>query len=301
MHTLYTDGSYAQELEIAAIGGYLLNPSGQMMWSYSQRIYEDMAYHELKSIEYALQKCLDSGIKNIQCYTDSATCVRNLNGIANLHRNKNYETLLNKVLALLVHFEDIKFTHIPRKKNKKADLYAGKTLSKATKTKSRALLYQSINPSHNYVKHKNLICSEQFSNKDHFNTIRYSNANYFVFDLYREQQYHSLDVYFVEQRVEGVQHIKYQKIHSYTLTDIWSQYLKAIAQTLCQYQDKSINLMLCPANNEIDLILRGMKAYDSLYNEQLKELLDEISNFEKVVIHNDELIYQTLFNHHKLN
>lgn len=301
MHTLYTDGSYAQELEIAAIGGYLLNPSGQMMWSYSQRIYEDMAYHELKSIEYALQKCIDGGIKRIQCYTDSATCVRNLNGISNLYRNKNYETLLEKVFKLLPHFDDIKFTHIPRKKNKKADLYAGKTLSNVTKTKSRAALYQSVNPSENYVKHRNIFCSEQFFNKDQFNTIRYSNSNYFVFDLYREQQYHSLDVYFVEHRIEGGKNIEYQKIHSYTLTDIWSQYLKAITQTLCQYQDNRINLMLCPANNEIDLILRGMKEYNIQYKEQLKELLHEISNFEKVVIHNDELIYQTLFNHHKLN
>lgn len=292
MHTLYTDGSHASVINIGAIGGYLLDSKNKEVWHFSESIYQDLQHHELKAIEYALNKCLQSNITSLVCYTDSLSCVKDLNRRNKRDKLDNYSLLLNKILDTLQKFENIKFHHIPREQNKKANFYARRILTNITKHNPRVKIYQNLFPSKYYVKNKNIYCIEQFTNKTVFNSVKNNTYQYFVFDLYREQEDNTLDIYSVACSEEDS---RIHKIQSYSIQDTWRQYLNAITQTLTQCYDKRVALILCPANNEIDLILRGMKIPNSQYSIELNRLLKVIDNFQSILIDSDSQIYQSIF------
>lgn len=292
MHTLYTDGSHASEINIGAIGGYLLNSKNKEVWNFSQSIYQDLQHHELKSIEYALDKCLQSNVKNVICYTDSLSCVKDLNKRQKRDKTDSYSLLLNKVIDTLHEFQHIIFHHIPREQNKKANFYARQILTKITKNQSRVQIYQNLYPSSNYVKSDKIFCIEQFTDKTVFNSVKNNTLQYYVFDLYREQCDNTLDIYSVDLQEDNT---LVQKIQSYSIYDTWGQYLNAITQTLKQCAENRVGLILCPANNEIDLILRGMKIPNSKYSVELERLLHEIKGFKSILIDSDSQIYQAVF------
>jgi len=287
MHYLYTDGSHANELNIAAIGGYLLDSHKKEVWSFSNPLYQDQPYHELKALDYALVRCLDDGIRNLTCYTDSLNIVRDIGKQEAKHNSAKYHDLFNNVLKLLPEFKTIEFEFIPREQNKKANFLARKVLTHITSQKSRVDIYQSIDKNADYFRCEKLFCVEQFIDKKKINSIRDKIHDHYVFDLYRGED-NILEGYRVyKSRVE--------QLFSYPVGHTWSQYLNAISQTLEQVEDSCVGIMVCPANNEIDLVLRGMKAIDPKYAYELSRLQTIINQFKYVLIDSDNAIYQEVF------
>lgn len=291
MHSLYTDGSHASDLSIAGIGGYLLDNNDKEVWSFSNPLHDDQAHHELKALDYALVRCLDSGVKELTCYTDSLNIVRDIGKNQAKHTSDKYTNLFDNLLKLLPEFQTIKFKFIPREENKKANYLARKVLTNITSKQSRADIFQSMNSDFKYFKSDKLFCSEQFVDKKKINNIRNTIKDYYVFDLYRGNQDNTIDIYHVTLGTS----IKVKKIYSYPINDIWPQYINAITQTLKQADNSTIGIMLCPANNIIDMMLRGMKPLDKKYSYELENLSNTIQSFKRILLDSDTLIYNEVF------
>lgn len=291
MHYLYTDGSHANDLNIAGIGGYLLDSNNKELWQFSNPLYYDQAHHELKALDYALVRCIDSGIKELTCYTDSLNIVRDITNKKVNHHSKYYGKIFDEVLKLTQKFHTIDFQFIPRENNKKANNLARKVLTNMTSKQSRLEIFQSQNLNAIYFKSPKLFCSEQYFDKKKTTNIKNNIESYYVFDLYRDSLFHTLDVYSIKHSKT-----KPEKLHSYSVTDILSQYISAINQTLGQSDFSTIGIMLCPANNDIDLMLRGMKSCDKQYHYELGKLHKTLEKFKRVLIDSDTSVYQAVFN-----
>lgn len=289
MHSLYTDGSHANELNIAGIGGYVLDDSQKEVWKFSNPIYDDMVYHELKALQYALVRCLDSNIQDLMCYTDELNIVRELKRGNKKEQVDRRSILFNNVVELLPEFKNIDFQYIPREQNKKANDLARKILTTITSKTPRVEIFQKLNGDANYFKANNLFCLEQFVDKKKISTMKSDIQNHYVFELYRGEYDNTLDVYHINKAM------KVSKIYSYIITDTIPQYINAIKQTLDQCDYPSVALMLCPANNEVDLVLRGMKAPNINHSYELDSLKAILPKFKRVLIDNDSLIYQHVF------
>lgn len=291
MHYLYTDGSHANDLNIAGIGGYLLDSNQKEVWNFSNPLYYDQPHHELKALDYALVKCIDSGIKELTCYTDSLNIVRDITNNQVKHHSHDYAKIFEEVLMLSRQFHRIDFQFIPRENNKKANYLARKILTNLTSKKSRVEIFQTMNLNAVYFKSPKLFCGEQFIDKKKITNLRNNIEDYYIFDLYRDDAYNTIDVYHAKTYAK----IKSEKIHSYNVTDIWPQYINAITQTLEQSDADTIGIMLCPANNDVDLMLRGMKDADRKYHYELGKLHGTLAKFKRVLIDSDTLIYQAVF------
>lgn len=64
-----------------------------------------------------------------------------------------------------------------------------------------------------------------------------------------------------------------------------------------QCELSNIGIMLCPANNEIDLVLRGMKSPNLNYSYELNKLKKVLLKFRKVLLDSDTLLYKSVFQH----
>lgn len=81
---------------------------------------------EYKALIFALKKAkLLFGKKNardneVECFLDSELVVRQLNGEYKI-KEKDLQSLFLEVWNLKIDFKNVKFTHVPREKNKEAD------------------------------------------------------------------------------------------------------------------------------------------------------------------------------------
>lgn len=128
-HYLFTDGSYNPHLNMSSIGGYLLDENKNTIFEFSEKLLdkEFLKYHELAALKYGLIQCLSHNVTNLICYADDIS-LRNLNYLEVV--NSDYVTdpikknLLEELIVLRKSFDLIKFRHIKRKFNKKADKLA---------------------------------------------------------------------------------------------------------------------------------------------------------------------------------
>ncbi len=128
---IYTDGGARGNPGIAGIGVVLLSQGGESLAEISQYLGDNLTnnYAEYEAIYVALNKCKELNLHNhdIELRADSKLAVEQLNGNWKV-KDANIKVQFDKVKNLLKDFTNIKFIHIPREENKRADQLANKAM-----------------------------------------------------------------------------------------------------------------------------------------------------------------------------
>jgi ribonuclease HI len=137
--TIYTDGGSRGNPGPSAIGVVFCNENGEIFKKYSEYLGETTNNDaEYKAVIFALKKfkaLLGKKIaetSEIEIKSDSELMVRQLNGEYKIE-NKNIGELFLEIWNLKTDFKKIKFTLIPREKNKEADKMVNEELDNQVK------------------------------------------------------------------------------------------------------------------------------------------------------------------------
>ena len=132
---IYTDGGSRGNPGQAAIGVVFCNEKGQVCKKYSDYLGDNITNNEAEyqAVVFALQKfkalfgkkLAESG--EIEIRMDSELVVKQLNGEYKVLEPKIQELFL-KVWNLKIDFQKVRFSHIPREKNKEADALVNECL-----------------------------------------------------------------------------------------------------------------------------------------------------------------------------
>ncbi|MDD5144782.1 MAG: ribonuclease HI family protein [Candidatus Pacebacteria bacterium] len=126
--TIYTDGGSRNNPGSGAIGVVFCNEKGQSFKKYSEFLGEKITNNEAeyRAVIFALEKFKALFGKKIatqsevRIKSDSELLVKQLNGIFKVS-DDNIQSLFIKVWNLKIDFKKVKFSLIPRSKNKEAD------------------------------------------------------------------------------------------------------------------------------------------------------------------------------------
>jgi ribonuclease HI len=179
-HFLYTDGSFNPNLNLASIGGYIIDENQNVLFEFSESISDSyfFKYHELLALKKGLTLALDNNIKNLICLSDDIFIrfFNNLDILSLPSFEINKKNLIIQILQLKSQFDLIDFKFIERKFNKKADKLAEQTQIK--------YFYENIFfkerfeiKSTKFLNIPNLICIEDFYNSkpSEHQLLEYSN------------------------------------------------------------------------------------------------------------------------------
>lgn len=89
-------------------------------------------FAEYSALIAALEQAAALGYEDAACFLDSELVVRQLNGQYKI-REETLKPLAAKVLALANKFKRVTFQHVPREKNKEADLLVNEAIDQALK------------------------------------------------------------------------------------------------------------------------------------------------------------------------
>lgn len=87
---------------------------------------------EYKALLEALKRCRKLKADEVECYLDSELAVKQLNREYKV-KNKELAPTFVKVWNETIHFKKIRFTHIPRERNKLADSLVNEAIDNALK------------------------------------------------------------------------------------------------------------------------------------------------------------------------
>ncbi len=147
---IYTDGGARGNPGPAACGVVIKNENDEIIFKTSKYLGERTNNQaEYEALIIALQKAKgifksqsrneavsrSSGNKNIECCLDSELTVKHLNHQYKI-KDADLQPLFIKAWNLTLDFDSVKFTHIPREKNKLADELVNKELDAREKNKS---------------------------------------------------------------------------------------------------------------------------------------------------------------------
>lgn len=126
--TTYTDGGARGNPGPAAAGIVIKDESGKTIESYGIYLGEQTNnFAEYSALLEAVSKAKDLGANEIECYLDSELVVKQMRREYKV-KDPALQKLFIKVYNLSANLKKITFHHIPREKNKEADLEVNKTL-----------------------------------------------------------------------------------------------------------------------------------------------------------------------------
>lgn len=126
---LYSDGNYFPRAKKSGFGGYIKDPSGEILTEYTEQIKQSeyIFNFELLGIIRGLQIAKDMGIEHLISHCDEKTTVGRLKEImasggscAEIPLNAKPE-LFQTIVDLTTQFKSISFEYIPRNQNKHSD------------------------------------------------------------------------------------------------------------------------------------------------------------------------------------
>jgi ribonuclease HI len=82
---------------------------------------------EYTSLKLALEECLKMRVKEVQVYMDSLLVINQMKGTFKV-RNRDLWPIYDAIKKLVIKFDEISFTHVPREFNKLADAAVNRTL-----------------------------------------------------------------------------------------------------------------------------------------------------------------------------
>ncbi|MEA3293210.1 MAG: ribonuclease HI family protein [Patescibacteria group bacterium] len=137
---IYTDGGSRSNPGHSAIGVVVYNNKGDILKEYSQYLGEGTNNEaEYQAVIFALKKLKVLFGKKvgkefaIEIRSDSEFLVKQLNGEYKI-LNPSIQNLFLEAWNLKVDFKEIKFVHIPREKNQRADKLVNNALNDFLKT-----------------------------------------------------------------------------------------------------------------------------------------------------------------------
>lgn len=138
--SIFTDGGSRGNPGESAIGVVIKNSRGDTLKEYNQCIgiktnneaeYEAIIFALKKAKAFVGKKKLKSS--KLSFYMDSELAVNQLNGIYKLD-NSTIQKNFIEIWNLKILFGNVNFTHVPREKNKRADMLVNKALDECAKS-----------------------------------------------------------------------------------------------------------------------------------------------------------------------
>jgi len=289
-HKLYTDGSHQVAVDIAGIGGLLLDSNNLEVWRFTQEIKDNKPQHELQALEYALLKCVASGVRDVVCHSDSKRTMQILSHGKKATTHTSTSGLVNSILDLRDNFDSIDFVYMPRDKNKIADKLAGKILASATKLESRANMVQKNNPEKEFFSAPNLHCTEKFISKTQYAKERDKIVHYYLFDLNDTQEGSMLDIYSAEKKGS----ISHRHIGQFKMQNKWVNLLEHIALTISSSTHKDIALIL-PSECIVNKMFRGMMPLNEKLVKSFEKVKEALQHVESVYLESQGTVYSHIF------
>jgi ribonuclease HI len=129
MHKLYFDGASRGNPGLASYGGVIYDGNNAEKLTYCCKFEHPQTnnYAEYYGILRGMELALENDITELEVYGDSSLVINQLNGLWKV-KSPNIEPLYKTCLILKKKFIAIRFNHVLRKFNKRADEMANKAL-----------------------------------------------------------------------------------------------------------------------------------------------------------------------------
>lgn len=128
---IYTDGGARGNPGPAAIGVVIFDASGKEVKKFGKHIGTTTNNQaEYRALIAALEFVKALGAQTLACHSDSELVVKQLQGKYKI-REPGLKPLAEEVLRLTGKFTRVEFIHVPREKNKLADMLVNEALDKA--------------------------------------------------------------------------------------------------------------------------------------------------------------------------
>lgn len=311
-YKLYTDGSCLEKHGLAGFGGYILNPEGQRVIEFSDLVPDPKYHtlHELIGFTYGLNKCLELGITNIECFIDA----KNVSDIANVKAPDKRKNLISRLSIIqdlfdnIDKFEGITVTHIYRKENTEADKLSHVAINQVLKQRqtaqinsflpngnierdniSRIGLMELIKDKTNRLKPiiPNIYFNGLFSPKniDYFEGLKKHTKIYLMFNLSIYGEKYKLIANTIE-KVNGAFTILSSE-ETIIPTKGWQKsYLKLVNASLEKNDKKQIGLIFTNLNdNKMMNLFKGTQGMNiSPYGEEIKALKETTEKFDAIML-----------------
>ncbi len=122
--TVHTDGAIRPEKGVSGLAAIVHDEQGALRRLWSRRAGQLTCNEaEYAAASLALEKLLPMQPEEIHIFSDSQVMVHQMNGIASAQSPKLKQAQA-RLRALVVQFERVTFTHIPREQNRLADVLA---------------------------------------------------------------------------------------------------------------------------------------------------------------------------------
>ncbi len=129
-YTLFTDGGSRGNPGQAAIGGVIYGDTA-VIAEYSEAIgIATNNQAEYRSLIAGLTLASYHHVRRLSCYLDSELVVKQLNGAYKI-KDADIRARHDEIQRLIVQFDALSFTHIPREKNVRADELVNAALDKS--------------------------------------------------------------------------------------------------------------------------------------------------------------------------
>lgn len=130
---IYTDGGARGNPGPAGIGAVIYNEHKKQLAEISEFLgVATNNQAEYKALIAAFRKAADLGAKELDCYLDSELVVKQLKGEYRV-KDKDLAKLFLDIHNLSLSFKKISYTHVPRERNKEADLLANEAMDRGTR------------------------------------------------------------------------------------------------------------------------------------------------------------------------
>lgn len=130
VYQLTTDGSRSENMQDIGYAGYISNDSGKILFVFYEHrnaLLDNINTNlfEFYSLVHGLESALAMGVREIACYNDSLTLIKD----CIFYGNADYDEMIalpNKkylipLIELIQQFDHISFHHLPRIKNQYSD------------------------------------------------------------------------------------------------------------------------------------------------------------------------------------
>lgn len=132
MWRLHTDGAARGNPGPAGIGVVLVRPDGDVAEEFGRFIgtaTNNVA--EYTALITGLERALDLGVTQIEVCSDSELMIRQLTGQYRV-KNDRLKPLYERACQLAARFRDIRYVHVAREQNRRADRLANQGIDRAS-------------------------------------------------------------------------------------------------------------------------------------------------------------------------
>lgn len=297
-YKMYSDGCHLKEFKVAGAGAYLTK-NDETIFEISE-VIENKSYHALHerfALKIALEKALELKLEKekIEIYSDDQGLMK----ILSLKNRRNYYdegNLLKELCDLCDKFEQLSFSYIPRNENERADKLSRKSLEENV-FKENKIVEGGLN-------HPKWITKNNYSqfSKNQLLQERNSINNYLVFHYFHNKENNTVQIEVFSARREknqDIENVVYKKIEDIqTPYKNWEAFcLDNIAKHLGNIEkEQGVGLVVHDNYIVLDQLLRGRKAFTKKMKNAYNNLINAVEKLEKVVVHREPIVYETIFN-----